>query len=1244
MIIRFSMNKIFTLGLVFLSSVMTAQLKFTFVDPQNDQIKIKNYGASDVDISTYRLCALFTYQTLNQPGISIVSGDFNLSSGEEVFMTWTAGNGLNATSSDLCLFLPTGAFSSASAMVDFFQYGGSGQGREGVANTAGLWIAGTFLTGGGPWYYIGDGSFSGMPNWSNQLPILTSDVVINEIDCDQVGTDAGEFIELIGESNAPLDGLVAVFFNGSGDLSYAAFDLDGYTLDNNGFFVLGNDGVPNVQLTFPNNTLQNGADAVAIYIGDAADWPNSTMVSSANLVDAIVYSTADANDNELLSALTPSQVQADEGTTTTAITVSLSRVPDGGDPFITSLFVTQTPTPGVSNVPACLAGSISSGGNTNPISLCEDDALQVVSFENNDAIIGSSYAYVLAQNGLIIDFFDGVTSIDFSATANGTYQVFGFTFTGNLDDATTTSGQEVLSITASDCYSLSSNSLEITKSNCAVLFCNGGEVETSESLTYISLCNDDEEDIFTLNNNSNAVEASYQYLITNNDLVIVQLLSDNSYDFNLLPVGEYRVYGLSYIGSLVPSTVEAGQPAEGILTVDDECSSLSFNFIMVSVLDCILGDPCAELYFSEYIEGNSNDKAFEIYNPTGIAVDLDDYDVLRYTNGAVDPGPVIALTGLLQPGEVYVVANSQASGAILNEADVTGGIAAFNGNDALVLTKNLIPVDVIGVVGEDPGTEWIFGNGSTLNKVLVRKPTVNAPTTNWDLSAGQWLVFAPEDLTHIGSHNAFPCGNTAFVDFSVSAQLFPENAGDVSVTINAYNVSGPFSISVDVTEESTIPNEDYLDIFPLVFNFDNNVLSHTFNVSIIDDEIEEFIYEFFTMAITVNGDAVSPIGTQTISIEPSDRSYPLYPIEVLATEDLNGMPDSLGVFCEIRGIVHGINFNPAGTHFTLIDGPGGIKIFSPITNLNYAVAEGDSVVVQGEVANFLGMTEFYPDSIGFLNSGHPLDNPLLISSLEESTESHLVRIECVELINPTQWTNAQNGFDVDVTDGVNNFRMRIDLDTDIYGQPAPEGHFSAIGIGAQLDIDGIPYDSGYTFWPRYLDDIYDQVTAGYEEFTVLQYGDEGANVSFVNTSVGAISYAWNFGDGNTDETFEPQHVYSYDFLSTNPEIVITLTATNEFGCVDIKELTVDGMYVSQQEATRIQTKFYPVPAFDILNVSSSAEISHVSLFDALGKLLISQSNNSSKSLTIDMSSLATGWYVISLETSEGTSTYSIAKQ
>jgi len=132
-----------------------------------------------------------------------------------------------------------------------------------------------------------------------------SQVIINEVDADNTGADMFEFVELYdgGAGNTDLSGLVIVFFNGSDDASYQAFDLDGFSTDANGYFLLGNTSVtPAPGIVFNDNSLQNGADAVALYSGDAADFPNDTPVTTNNLVDAIVYDTSDADDRKVVSS------------------------------------------------------------------------------------------------------------------------------------------------------------------------------------------------------------------------------------------------------------------------------------------------------------------------------------------------------------------------------------------------------------------------------------------------------------------------------------------------------------------------------------------------------------------------------------------------------------------------------------------------------------------------------------------------------------------------------------------------------------------------------------------------------------------------------------------------------------------------------------------------------------------------------------------------------------------------------
>lgn len=176
--------------------------------------------------------------------------------------------------------------------------------------------------------------------------------LINEIDADTPGRDMAEFVELSdgGVGNTALDGYVLVFYNGSNDQSYAAFDLSGAVTSPDGFYVLGNNGVNGVVTTFAGNTLQNGQDAVALYRGHASDFPNGTPVTTDQLVDAVVYGTGDADDPGLAPLLIDGAMQLDEDARGDKDHQSLQRMPDAaGGARDTRAFAVAAPTPGAIN-------------------------------------------------------------------------------------------------------------------------------------------------------------------------------------------------------------------------------------------------------------------------------------------------------------------------------------------------------------------------------------------------------------------------------------------------------------------------------------------------------------------------------------------------------------------------------------------------------------------------------------------------------------------------------------------------------------------------------------------------------------------------------------------------------------------------------------------------------------------------------------------------------------------------------
>jgi len=165
---------------------------------------------------------------------------------------------------------------------------------------------------------------------------FAQNVVINELDCDTPGIDNKEFVELRSlQPNFPLNGYSLVFFNGSangGNSAYLALDLDGYKTDVNGIFLIGSVTViPFPQYLIPENTIQNGADAVAIYRNDAVNFPEGTIAyADSSLEDVLIYGTSDPDAVSLLDifkVFNPTIKQINEGSTNN--TNSIQRQADG---------------------------------------------------------------------------------------------------------------------------------------------------------------------------------------------------------------------------------------------------------------------------------------------------------------------------------------------------------------------------------------------------------------------------------------------------------------------------------------------------------------------------------------------------------------------------------------------------------------------------------------------------------------------------------------------------------------------------------------------------------------------------------------------------------------------------------------------------------------------------------------------------------------------------------------------------
>lgn len=183
---------------------------------------------------------------------------------------------------------------------------------------------------------------------------------------------------------------------------------------------------------------------------------------------------------------------------------------------------------------------------------------------------------------------------------------------------------------------------------------------------------------------------------------------------------------------------------------------------------------CTKIFISEYVEGFGNNKAVEIYNPTNTTIDLSQYFVSRYSNGAnvATVAKSVQLSGTIAPYDVFVaVLDKRDPNGTGNEAPIDAELEAkgdgffspvyatseafyWNGNDAIALVKGtltstpsqdvttipgIVLIDIFAKIGEDPGTSWDsdapyndnMGAYVTKDISLIRKSTVlKGVTTN----------------------------------------------------------------------------------------------------------------------------------------------------------------------------------------------------------------------------------------------------------------------------------------------------------------------------------------------------------------------------------------------------------------------------------------------------------------------------------------------------------------------------------
>ena len=211
-------------------------------------------------------------------------------------------------------------------------------------------------------------------------------------------------------------------------------------------------------------------------------------------------------------------------------------------------------------------------------------------------------------------------------------------------------------------------------------------------------------------------------------------------------------------------------------------------------------EPDTDLFFSEYIEGSGNNKALEIYNPTGMVINLDNYRIAQSNNGGgweyfhyFPAGATIAA------GDVWVIITDAVDPSFFNSADADEVLAYpsvvhFNGNDARAIERtangtDYYMIDIFGDPNSDANFDVAGVTGAALDHTLVRKSSVLTGNTDWAASAGtnaddsEWIVYPQNTFEYLGWHFYGLNFEADILSFATEYQMAPAVIDNENATI-----------------------------------------------------------------------------------------------------------------------------------------------------------------------------------------------------------------------------------------------------------------------------------------------------------------------------------------------------------------------------------------------------------------------------------------------------------------------------
>lgn len=246
------------------------------------------------------------------------------------------------------------------------------------------------------------------------------------------------------------------------------------------------------------------------------------------------------------------------------------------------------------------------------------------------------------------------------------------------------------------------------------------------------------------------------------------------------------------------------------------------------------------VFFSEYIEGSSNNKAIEVYNGTSATIELDEYRIAQTNNGSDWKNwHTFPAGATLAAGDVWVIITDETSTALFDHSkadEVLGypSVVHHNGDDARAIEYSPVgsefwyKVDVIGVANLRPSDGWDVAGTTKATKdhTLVRKTSVVEGNLDWADAAGttvensEWEVYPKDTFEYLGEHPTIPFAEDP-ADFFIPKGTHGQGYVSLKAAVDSINANGVvgeinFILDADTLREESINFAADLDA-------DNNV-------------------------------------------------------------------------------------------------------------------------------------------------------------------------------------------------------------------------------------------------------------------------------------------------------------------------------------------------------------------------------------------------------------------------------------